>query len=150
MGYWLVKAVLAPLLRLFFRPYVTGAENLPERGAAILAGNHTTFLDNFMIPLVVPRKVTFLAKSDYFTGKGPKGWLSAPVLLRRRHDPDRPVRRRRLRGGPAHRPARAAVAATCSRSTPRAPARRTAGSTAARPAWRAWRSRPASRSSPSA
>ncbi|MEX2290701.1 MAG: lysophospholipid acyltransferase family protein [Mycobacteriales bacterium] len=75
MGYWLVKAVLAPILRLLFRPYVTGAENLPEEGAAILAGNHTTFLDNFMIPLVVPRKVTFLAKSDYFTGPGPKGWL---------------------------------------------------------------------------
>ena len=75
MGYWLVKAVLAPILRLLFRPYVTGAENLPEDGAAILAGNHTTFLDNFMIPLVVPRKVTFLAKSDYFTAGGPKGWL---------------------------------------------------------------------------
>ena len=75
MGYWLVKAVLAPILRMLFRPYVTGAENLPEEGAAILAGNHTTFLDNFMIPLVVPRKVTFLAKSDYFTGRGPKGWL---------------------------------------------------------------------------
>lgn len=70
MGYWLVKAVLAPILRLLFRPYVTGAQNLPLEGAAILAGNHTTFLDNFMIPLVVPRKVTFLAKSDYFTGGG--------------------------------------------------------------------------------
>jgi 1-acyl-sn-glycerol-3-phosphate acyltransferase len=55
VGYWLVKAVLAPILRLLFRPYVTGGENLPEEGAAILAGNHTTFLDNFMIPLVVPR-----------------------------------------------------------------------------------------------
>ena len=76
MGYWLVKAVLGPdpahalpALRRRAR------ENLPAEGAAILAGNHTTFLDNFMIPLVVPRKVTFLAKSDYFTGKGPKGWL---------------------------------------------------------------------------
>ena len=73
MGYWLCKAVLGPLLRLLFRPYVTGAENLPVEGAAILAGNHTTFLDNFIIPLVVPRKVTFLAKSDYFTGGGLKG-----------------------------------------------------------------------------
>ncbi|MCW2615165.1 MAG: phospholipid/glycerol acyltransferase [Frankiales bacterium] len=75
MGYWLVKAVLTPILRLLFRPTVTGMENLPTSGAAILAGNHTTFLDNFMIPLVVPRRVTFLAKSDYFTGRGPKGWL---------------------------------------------------------------------------
>ena len=73
MGYWLVKAVVAPILRLLFRPYVTGAENLPAEGGAILAGNHTTFLDNLIIPLVVPRKVTFLAKSDYFTGGGVKG-----------------------------------------------------------------------------
>jgi len=75
MGYWLCKAVLGPLLRMLFRPYVTGAENLPPSGAAILAGNHTTFLDNLIIPLVVPRRVTFLAKSDYFTGGGVKGLL---------------------------------------------------------------------------
>lgn len=76
MGYWLVKAVLTPILRLLFRPTVKGAENLPASGAAILAGNHTTFLDNLIIPLVVPRRVTFLAKSDYFTGPGVKGKLS--------------------------------------------------------------------------
>jgi 1-acyl-sn-glycerol-3-phosphate acyltransferase len=75
MGYWLVKAVLAPILRVLFRPYITGVENLPAEGGAILAGNHTTFLDNFMIPLVVPRRVTFLAKSDYFTRRGLKGKL---------------------------------------------------------------------------
>lgn len=75
MGYWLVKALLTPLLRVLFRPYVTGAENLPAHGGVILAGNHTTFLDNMMIPLVVPRRVTFLAKSDYFTGGGVKGLL---------------------------------------------------------------------------
>ena len=75
MGYWLVKAVLTPILRLLFRPTIKGAEHLPVTGAAIVAGNHTTFLDNFMIPLVVPRRVTFLAKSDYFTGRGLKGWL---------------------------------------------------------------------------
>jgi 1-acyl-sn-glycerol-3-phosphate acyltransferase len=76
MGYWLVKAVLTPILRLLFRPTVKGAENLPASGAAIPAGNHTTFLDNLIIPLVVPRRVTFLAKSDYFTGPGVKGKLS--------------------------------------------------------------------------
>ena len=75
MGYWLVKLLAAPILRLLFRPYVTGAENLPVSGGAILAGNHTTFLDNLIIPLVVPRRVTFLAKSDYFTGGGFKGLL---------------------------------------------------------------------------
>ena len=75
MGYWLVKAVLSPILRLLFRPTIRGGEHLPTAGAAIVAGNHTTFLDNFMIPLVVPRRVTFLAKADYFTGGGLKGWL---------------------------------------------------------------------------
>ena len=75
MGYWLVKAVLSPILRLLFRPTIRGGEHLPTAGAAIVAGNHTTFLDNFMIPLVVPRRVTFLAKADYVTGGGLKGWL---------------------------------------------------------------------------
>ncbi|MGI8536562.1 MAG: lysophospholipid acyltransferase family protein [Mycobacteriales bacterium] len=75
MGYWLVKAVLTPILRVLFRPRITGVENLPDEGAAIVAGNHTTFLDNFMIPMVVPRRVTFLAKSDYFTRGGLKGKL---------------------------------------------------------------------------
>jgi 1-acyl-sn-glycerol-3-phosphate acyltransferase len=76
MGYWFIKAVLAPILRVMFRPTVVNPENVPD-GAAILAGNHTAFIDNFMIPLVVPRRVTFLAKSDYFTGRGVKGRLQA-------------------------------------------------------------------------
>jgi 1-acyl-sn-glycerol-3-phosphate acyltransferase len=75
VGYWIVKAILAPILRLMFRPWVENPEHFPTEGAAILAGNHTSFLDNFLIPLVVPRKVTFLAKSDYFTGTGIKGKL---------------------------------------------------------------------------
>ena len=75
MGYWLVKVVLSPILRVLFRPTVKGGEHLPAAGAAIVAGNHTTFLDNFMIPMVVPRRVTFLAKADYFTAGGLKGWL---------------------------------------------------------------------------
>lgn len=75
MGYWLVKAVLAPVLRLLFRPKVTGLENLPTGGGALLAANHTTFMDNFMMPMVNSRRVTYLAKSDYFTGRGIKGRL---------------------------------------------------------------------------
>ena len=77
MGYWFIKAVLAPILRVLFRPSARGLENVPLTGPAIIAGNHNSFLDNFMIPLVVPRRVTFLAKSDYFTGRGPKGRLQA-------------------------------------------------------------------------
>ena len=77
MGYWIVKAILAPILRLLFRPWVEGAEHIPEQGAAILASNHLSFSDSIFLPLVVPRRVTFLAKSDYFTGRGAKGKLKA-------------------------------------------------------------------------
>jgi 1-acyl-sn-glycerol-3-phosphate acyltransferase len=75
--YRLVKAIVAPLLRLFFRPKVEGMENIPEHGAAILASNHLSFSDSFFLPAQVPRRVTFLAKSDYFTGRGLKGRLTA-------------------------------------------------------------------------
>ena len=76
MGYWILKMILTPFLRLFFRPWVEGAEHLPEHGAAILASNHLSFSDSIFLPLVVPRRITFLAKADYFTGKGLKGKLT--------------------------------------------------------------------------
>jgi len=75
MGYWMLKAVLSPILRLLFRPWVAGLENVPPTGGAILASNHLSFSDSVFLPLMVPRRVTFLAKSDYFTGRGPKGRL---------------------------------------------------------------------------
>jgi 1-acyl-sn-glycerol-3-phosphate acyltransferase len=76
--YWVLKRViLGPFLRLFFRPWVEGLENLPAEGPVILASNHLSFSDSIFLPLVVPRRVTFMAKSDYFTGKGFKGWLTA-------------------------------------------------------------------------
>ncbi len=78
MLYWLLKRVLlGPFLRLFFRPKVEGLENLPAEGPVILASNHLSFSDSVFLPLVVPRRVTFMAKSDYFTGKGIKGRLIA-------------------------------------------------------------------------
>ena len=78
MFYWfLKKVILGPVLRVFFRPYVIGLENVPEDGAAIFASNHLSFSDSFFFPLLVPRRITFLAKADYFTGKGVKGWLTA-------------------------------------------------------------------------
>ncbi len=76
MGYWIVKAILTPILRLLFRPWVEGGEHLPTDGAAILASNHLSFSDSIFLPLVVPRRITFLAKADYFTGKGLKGKLT--------------------------------------------------------------------------
>jgi 1-acyl-sn-glycerol-3-phosphate acyltransferase len=75
--YWIVKAVLSPILRALFRPKVEGLENVPAEGPAILASNHLSFSDSIFLPLVVPRKVTFLAKSDYFTAGGVKGRLKA-------------------------------------------------------------------------
>lgn len=75
--YWVLKhVVIGPWLRVLFRPWVEGAENLPAKGPAILASNHLSFSDSFFLPLVAPRSITFLAKSDYFTGRGLKGWFT--------------------------------------------------------------------------
>ncbi|MBM6402454.1 lysophospholipid acyltransferase family protein [Phycicoccus sonneratiae] len=78
MFYWVLKTVvLGPVLRLLFRPWIEGEENIPEDGAAIFASNHLSFSDSIFLPLLVPRRMTFLAKSDYFTGVGLKGRLTA-------------------------------------------------------------------------
>ncbi len=67
MMYWVLKAVLKPLLLGIYDIKTEGLENVPKKGAAIIAANHLSFLDSFFIPLVVPRrKVTYLAKADYF------------------------------------------------------------------------------------
>ena len=77
MFYWFLKRViLGPLLRLVYRPWAEGLEHVPAQGPAIVASNHLSFSDSLFMPLVVPRRVTFLAKSDYFTGSGVKGWLT--------------------------------------------------------------------------
>jgi 1-acyl-sn-glycerol-3-phosphate acyltransferase len=77
MFYWFLKHILVgPFLWTVFRPWVRGVENVPKEGPVILAGNHVSFLDSIFMPLVLDRKVTFLAKSEYFTGKGLKGWLT--------------------------------------------------------------------------
>ncbi|MGF1647039.1 MAG: lysophospholipid acyltransferase family protein [Kineosporiaceae bacterium] len=73
--YWVTKAVLGPVLRSLFRPWVRGAEHVPVTGGAILASNHLSFSDSIFLPLVLRRRVTFLAKNEYFTGPGIKGRL---------------------------------------------------------------------------
>lgn len=74
MWYWIFKFVLlGPLLALIGRPKVTGLENIPADGPAILASNHLAVMDSFYLPLVVSRRITFLAKKEYFTGTGIKG-----------------------------------------------------------------------------
>ncbi len=78
MFYWLMKTVvLGPLLRLIFRPWIMGVEHVPAKGGALLASNHLSFSDSIFLPLLLDRRVTFLAKADYFTGKGVKGRLTA-------------------------------------------------------------------------
>ena len=73
--YSVVHAVVAPVSKLIWRPTVTGLDNVPMSGPVILASNHLSFADSLVIPIVAPRKVAFLAKSDYFTGTGVKGAL---------------------------------------------------------------------------
>ena len=70
-----MHAVVAPLSRAIWRPTVVGLENVPRTGPVILASNHVSFADSLVIPIVAPRKVVFLAKSDYFAGSGIKGTL---------------------------------------------------------------------------
>ncbi|HNP15393.1 MAG: 1-acyl-sn-glycerol-3-phosphate acyltransferase [Cryobacterium sp.] len=75
MFYWFMKNLIAgPILRTAFRPWVTGEENIPRKGGVILASNHLSFIDSVFLPLVIDRRVTFLAKSDYYTARGIKGW----------------------------------------------------------------------------
>ncbi|MFE5818571.1 lysophospholipid acyltransferase family protein [Streptomyces sp. NPDC056479] len=73
----LIKAVLGPIMRLMFRPQVEGAEHIPGDGPVILAGNHLTFIDSMILPLVCDRQVLFIGKDEYVTGKGLKGRLMA-------------------------------------------------------------------------
>jgi 1-acyl-sn-glycerol-3-phosphate acyltransferase len=76
MAWWIVKAILAPILHLVWRPWAEGVENVPRRGPAILASNHLSFADHFFGPLPLPRRVVFLGKAEYFTGRGVKGMLT--------------------------------------------------------------------------
>jgi 1-acyl-sn-glycerol-3-phosphate acyltransferase len=77
MFYWLMKyIVIGPIVKAIWRPWIVGRANVPKEGAAILASNHLSFVDSIFLPLMIDRPVSFLAKSDYFTGKGLKGWAT--------------------------------------------------------------------------
>jgi 1-acyl-sn-glycerol-3-phosphate acyltransferase len=75
MFYEVVHTVIPPVARLIWRPRVEGLEHVPATGPVIVASNHLSFADSMVIPIVVPRRVVFLAKEDYFTGTGVKGAL---------------------------------------------------------------------------
>ncbi len=74
--YWFLKWIaVGPLLRVVFRPRVSGAENVPDEGPALLVSNHLSYVDWLFMPLAVSRKITFVAKAEYFNGPGIKGWF---------------------------------------------------------------------------
>ena len=76
MWYWLFKYILlGPALAMIGRPKAEGLEHVPRSGPVILASNHLAVMDSFYLPLVVRRRITFLAKAEYFTGTGVKGWF---------------------------------------------------------------------------
>ncbi|MFF7188857.1 lysophospholipid acyltransferase family protein [Streptomyces sp. NPDC008222] len=81
MFYYVLKYVLlGPLLRLLFRPRAEGLEHVPVKGAAIVAGNHLSFADPLLMPAVLKRRITFLAKAEYFQAPGLTGRLTALIL----------------------------------------------------------------------
>jgi 1-acyl-sn-glycerol-3-phosphate acyltransferase len=73
LAYKVSHGLVAPLSKTLWRPTVTGRENVPMTGGVLLASNHLSFIDSFAIPIVAPRPVVFLAKSDYWTGTGLSG-----------------------------------------------------------------------------
>jgi 1-acyl-sn-glycerol-3-phosphate acyltransferase len=81
LPYGTLRAFLTPILMLTFRPKVRGLRNVPTRGPVIIASNHLSFSDSIFMPLVVPRKVTFLAKSEYFTSPGLKGFIKKLTFI---------------------------------------------------------------------
>ena len=82
MLYWFLKnLIVGPLMLTVFRPWVRGRENVPESGAVIFASNHLSFIDSVFLPIVVDRSISFLAKSEYFTGTGLKGWFVKHFFL---------------------------------------------------------------------
>lgn len=74
--YRVLRTVVPPVAKVVWRPTVTGLHHVPATGGVLLASNHLSFADSLVIPVVVPRKVVFLAKADYFTGTGVRGALS--------------------------------------------------------------------------
>lgn len=98
MLYRALHALLGSIFKVLFRPKVEGLDNLPAKGAVILASNHLSVFDSFVIPLVVPRQVNFLAKEEYFTGNSPIQRLRTAIM---RTIGQVPVQRGQARAGVA-------------------------------------------------
>ncbi|AHK27822.1 hypothetical protein Pd630_LPD00582 [Rhodococcus opacus PD630] len=149
MWYWIFKYVLiGPVLRIFGRPTIDGAHHIPASGPVILASNHLTVVDSFFLVLMVRRRITFVAKSEYFTEGGAKGRAKRWFFTAAGQVPiDRS-------GASAAESALNTAKkilddGNSGESTPRAPGRPTVDSTRARPESPGSRSRRAPRSCPS-
>ena len=146
--YWFLKFVaLGPALHVVVRPRAEGTEHVPATGGAILASNHLSAADWVFMPLSLKRRVTFLAKAEYFTGTGVKGFLRKAFFTGAGQVPDRPVQRVGRRGRHPDRAADPARGQAARHLPGGHPLARTAGSSAARSASPGWRWRPAPRSS---
>jgi len=73
VGYTLARWIVGVVFGVVWRPRIEGLEHVPRTGAVIIASNHLSFIDSVVIPLAVPRRVRFLAKAEYFTGRGLRG-----------------------------------------------------------------------------
>jgi 1-acyl-sn-glycerol-3-phosphate acyltransferase len=78
--YRAMELVISPVIRTMFRPEVTGADNVPRAGGVILAANHVSFSDEIFTPLAARRQVAYLAKAEYFTSPGARGWVMKTVM----------------------------------------------------------------------
>src|SRR3954452_12190069 len=77
MPYTIARWIVGVIFRFLWRPRIEGLEHVPADGPVIIASNHLSFIDSVVIPLAVPRRVRFLAKAEYFTGRGVRGRLTA-------------------------------------------------------------------------
>jgi 1-acyl-sn-glycerol-3-phosphate acyltransferase len=86
MAYWTLKAILTPLLRLVYRVRSEGTSGVPRKGPVILASNHQSFIDSIFLPLVVHRRVTFVAKAEYFENRKTAWFFRAVGMIPLKRD----------------------------------------------------------------
>jgi 1-acyl-sn-glycerol-3-phosphate acyltransferase len=78
--YTIGQYTVGPAVRLALRPTVEGLEYVPANGGAVLASNHLSVADEYLMGAVVPRHIAFWAKAEYFHGTGLRGWAMKTLL----------------------------------------------------------------------